>query len=122
VLSKSDRLKVFIKRLQAAPPADSDDRALQLLSAVLNAVEDEFSGVPYKPEPWSDDGRIYPPTVRNERPSVERPQLRRYRSAKHVTLIGPNGAIRIEDLAGAALLDKAGADGLKALEVSSPKT
>jgi hypothetical protein len=111
VLSKQERLKVFFKRLASAAAAETADDALALLTGILNCVEDEFSGVPFKPEPWSDDGRMYAPTGKNERSSVDRPWLRRFRSAKHITLIGMNGAIRIEDLTGTALFEKAGSNG-----------
>jgi hypothetical protein len=110
VLSKKDRLKLFFQRVGKAPPANSADDALHLISATLNAVEDEHSGVEFNPDAWVDDGRMYPPTEMNRRNSGNA-RLRRYRSAKHNTFLGENGSITIEDLEGGILLNKSGFDG-----------
>jgi len=113
VLSKAKRLQLFLQRLEAAPRASSTDEALDLLGRTLNTVEDEHSGVEFNPTPWKDDGRMYPPQEDNRRRVPDRPSLRRYRSAKHNTFIGNNGAIQIQDLDHNAMLDKPGLDGRK---------
>jgi len=116
VLPKRDRLGIFLERLRAATPVSSTDEALKLLSETLNAVEDEFSGVP----PQADlEGkvRMCPPQEDNRRAVGGRPSLRRYRSARHNTFIGVNGSIRIVDLDRKVLLDKAGGDGRKTHEL-----
>lgn len=113
MLSKGKRLEMLLERMEAAPPARSAEEALDLVAKILNAVEDEHSGVEYNPEAWKDDGRMYPPKEDNRREVPDRPSLRRYRSAKHNTFIGSNGAIRIQDLDGKVLLDKPGRDGRK---------
>jgi len=110
VLSKRERLKIFLQRLEGADPANSFKSGMELLSKTLNAVEDEFSGVPFNRDAWLDDGRMYPPTESNRRP-VAVIFLRRYRSARHNTFVGLNGAIRIEQIDGNVILDKPGADG-----------
>jgi hypothetical protein len=114
VLPKRERLRIFLERLKSALPVNSADEALTLLSSILNAVEDEFSGVPSNPSLWKTDGRMYPPQEDCRRNVPNRPSLRRYRSVSHNTFIGLNGSIRIEALDRKALLDKAGGDGRRA--------
>ena len=113
MLSKKERLKLFLKQLEVGPPAASADEALELLARTLNEVENKHSGVEPNPDAWKDDGRMYPPKEDNRRAVPDRPSLRRYRSAKHNTYIGSNGSIRIETLTGEVLLDKPGENGLK---------
>jgi hypothetical protein len=113
VLSKRERLAIFLQRLEIAPSVANPDSALQLLSETLTAVENEFSGIPANAEAWANDGRMYPPTEANRRALSSLPFVRRYRSARHNTFIGANGSIRIEDIDGNILLDKAGSDGRK---------
>lgn len=94
MLPKKDRLRIFLKRLKAAPSAGSADKALELLSETLDAVEDEFSGVDYEEDPEGRE-RMSGPQEDNRRAIPGRPSLRRYRSAKHNTFIGINGSIQI---------------------------
>jgi hypothetical protein len=119
VPSRKERLKIFLARLEASSPASNADDALKLLSTILNAVEDEFSGIPFNPESWIDDGRMYPPTEKNRRAEAN-PSLRRYRSARHNTYVGVNGSIRIEEVEGVVCVDKAGLDGRRTIELSPP--
>ncbi|WP_239339326.1 hypothetical protein [Frankia sp. CiP3] len=61
-LSLPERLAVMYHRLNELPPATSAYEALAQLNATLEAVEDEFSGVPKNPNPdLKFDGRMYPP-------------------------------------------------------------
>jgi len=113
VLSKGKRLKLFFERLEAATPVSSADEALNLIKRILNEVEDEHSGAECNPDAWKDDGRMYPPQEDSRRDVPDSPSLRRYRSAKHNTLVGLNGSIRIQDLDGKTLIEKAGSDGLE---------
>ena len=106
-------MQEFFRRLQAAPPANSSEDAFDLLTQTLNAVEDEFSGVPYRPENWRTDGRMYPPQEDSRVKLLERPSVRKYRSKGHYDYIGLNGSIRIETLEGEVLVDKPGRDGQK---------
>ena len=109
--SKEDRFREFLRRLSAAPPARSGVEALTQLSDMLNAVEDELSGIPYRPERWQSDGRMYPPQEDNARDVPGRHDLVRYRSRGHSTWIRDNGAIEIRDRAGAVVFRKPGSDG-----------
>jgi hypothetical protein len=108
MLSKQERFRIFLERLEAASAAGSADEALVLIHNILNAVEDEFSGVPYDPLRWETNGRMYPPQEDNLRSVPNRPSLRRYRHVNHNTFVGENGSIRIETIQDEVLLDKAG--------------
>lgn len=110
-------MQLFLRRLKRAPRVDSADEAFDLLGATLNAVEDEFSDVHYRPESWRTDGRLYPPQEDSRVKFPERPSLRKYRNKGHYNIIGLNGSIRIEALEGKILLDKPGQDGRKAYEL-----
>jgi hypothetical protein len=48
--SKAERMRIFLKRLAAEEPPASAEQALILLADILNAVEDEFSGIPCRPD------------------------------------------------------------------------
>ena len=104
--SKAKRLQEFLDRLEAAPRASSVDEAFALLADTLNAVEDELSGVPFQPDNWQTDGRLYPPKEDSRIKCPERPSLRKYRSKGHYNFFGSNGSIRIETLDDKILLDK----------------
>ncbi|HEY3856666.1 MAG TPA: hypothetical protein VGO67_19955 [Verrucomicrobiae bacterium] len=104
---------MFFKKLKAAPSASSADEASRLVVETLNSIEDEFSGVPYRPENWRSDGRMYPSREDSLVKFPERPSLLKYRNKGHYNYIGPNGSIRVETLDGKILLDKPGQDGRK---------
>lgn len=116
MLSKAKRLREFIRRIQAAPPAGSADEAFVLLAATLTAVEDEFSGVPSRPELWKSDGRMYPPQE-DSRLKHGRPSVRKYRNKAHYVFIGLNGSVRVETLDAEVLIDKHGEDGRGAFDL-----
>lgn len=109
VFNKKERLEIFLERLGTCPAAASHDEAFNQLSSVLNDVEDEFSGVPFTPENWAHDGRMYPPQEDNKKMLDN--GVARYRSRGHVTLVGMNGAIKIIDGDGQCLMNKPGMDG-----------
>lgn len=117
--SKAKRLKEFLRRLEAAPPASSPNEALDLLSRTLNAVEDELSGVPGRPELWRSDGRMYPPQEDARVKSPGQPSVRKYRNKGHYVFIGVNGSIRIETLDADIILNKPGVDGRKTHELDA---
>lgn len=110
-LPRSFRLQAFLERLVSAAPASSHDEARSLLANILNAVEDEYSGVPFNPANWAADGRLYPPQDDRASDDDDIPGVVVYRSRAHTTLIGPNGAIEIQRLDGTVELSKPGADG-----------
>lgn len=43
---KGERLKIILERLQVANPGHDRESANQLIKEIVNAVEDEFSGLP----------------------------------------------------------------------------
>ena len=109
---KAERLREFYKRLMEAPAAATFDEGLRQLVSILDAVEDELSGVPHDPNNWRRDGRIYPPRPDSMRMVSAHPRVTRLRSRKHSTYIGANGSIEIISLAdGTVELRKSGADG-----------
>ena len=118
-MSKSERLQIFVQRLKAANRAASAEDALDLLSTILNAVEDEFSGLPCNPHAGQKEGRMYSPQQDNRHEVPDRPSVCRYRSAQHNTYFGLNGAIRIETTDGKVLLDKPGRDGRKIHDIDA---
>lgn len=112
MLSKDARLRLFLDRLLSATPAANPDEAIALIATLLNAVEDEHSGVPANPSSWQSDGRMYPPQADMARTLPGLPGLTVYRSRGHRTLIGANGAFTIAEIhGGKVLVEKAGADG-----------
>jgi len=84
-----------------------------LIESVLNGVEDRHSGVPFRPENWRFDGRMYPPQDDAERKSPIA-GVRVFRTRGHRVWIAANGAIRITTARPPeerTILDKAGKDG-----------
>jgi len=93
--SREQRLDEFFRRLAQRLPVSSAEDALAVLVSTLNEVEDELSGIPYNPESWAMDGRLYPPLPDSRRPVPGRPDLARWRSKAHNTYIRDNGALAI---------------------------
>ena len=114
--SRRERLEEFFRRIIAEKPCSSADEALELLTNLLNAVEDELTTIPYDPTAWARDGRMYPPQA-DRRVRHGTAPVWRYRNVRTWTAIGDNGAIEISDVIGHVLLAKAGADGLTIAEV-----
>ena len=92
--SKTDRIGIVFFRLKNAPGCGSADEMLAVLSATMNAVEDEFSGAPFDPDNWMTDGRLYPPQE-DQRRQDPVPGVRRYRTRGHWIDISEDGAMRI---------------------------
>ncbi|WP_338847004.1 hypothetical protein V8J88_24970 [Massilia sp. W12] len=108
-MTKKERLALFLSRLDAAAPVKTEAAGLALIASILNQVEDACTQIPYNPEAWADDGRMYPPQQDNRRTYTDK--VGRYRSRSHHTFIACYGAIRIESLGKQVLFDKPGADG-----------
>ena len=110
--SKTERFQIFVERLLAAPVVTSHDEAFALITTILNAVEDEHSGVPANPAHWQSDGRMYPPQADMARTSKDLPGITIYRNRAHRTLIAANGAFRITEVgSNKIVLEKSGHDG-----------
>jgi hypothetical protein len=109
--TKAERFAEFLRRLGAAPSASDFDEAYNQLCDILNAVEDEMTSIPFDPANWQSDGRMYPPQMDNLKEVPGRPEVKRFRSLKHNTLIGDNGAIAIRELTGQTIFSKPGSDG-----------
>jgi hypothetical protein len=108
---KRERLEEFFRRLLAAPNAGTFEEALMQLVSILDAVEDELTGIPSNPDNWRYDHRIYPPQIDSMRAVSDHPQVRRFRSVGHNTYIGANGSLEIVALDGTIELRKPGLDG-----------
>jgi hypothetical protein len=111
-LGKMQRLAIFKERLLAAPPVRNLNAARALLEKVLNAVEDEYSGVPFNLADSAYDGRMYPPLDDNRKIMSMAPQVERFKSAGHFVFLGGNGALKIVLRSNdTVFLDKSGRDG-----------
>jgi len=109
-MDKSDRFSLFVRAMEEAAPVATFLEARLLLEATLNRLEDRYAAVPYNPDRWRDDGRLYPPSDDYERASgID--GVRLFRSRGHRVSIGFQGAIRIVALDGTVALDKLGKDG-----------
>ncbi len=111
-MERSKRFALFVREMEEAAPAASFEEARQLLETVLNKVEDAHSGVPFCPENWRDDGRMYPPQDDSEK-KTKIAGVRMFRTRGHRVWIAKNGAIRITTAQAETqmVLDKIGKDG-----------
>jgi len=96
--SLAERLAEFYSRLAAQPVPQSGDEAFQQICDTLEAVEDEWSGVPKKtppPPPNTPDGRMYPPLAdfvsQNADGSISA------MTRGHIITIGADGAVEIRN-------------------------
>ena len=109
--TKPERFAEFLRRLATAPTASDFDEGYRQLGDILNAVEDELTSIAFDPDNWQTDGRMYPPQMDSLRSVPGRPDVKRFRSKQHSTLIGDNGAIEIRDGHDGSIFTKPGADG-----------
>jgi hypothetical protein len=109
---KSERFAEFLRRLGSAPAAATFSEAYEQLGVVLNEVEDSMTSIPFNPELWQTDGRMYPPQADSIREVEGQPKVKRFRSLRHNTYLGENGALGISSAPeGEVVLAKPGADG-----------
>ncbi len=86
------------------------DAAKELLAGLLNDVENEMTDIPYAPEQWASDGRLYPILEDNWEDLPDGRWVGR--SRRHQTFVGANGAIEIKRRSdGHVEFAKPGADG-----------
>ena len=113
-MDRSQRFALFLAELEQAPLAVDVASARRLLEDILNRIEEAHSGVPYDPEKWMTDGRMYPPHDDFEQPCPIAGAVL-FHSLGHAIWFAANGAIRIERRRGSNKgqidLDKPGADG-----------
>jgi hypothetical protein len=113
-MNLNQRLALFLAAMEEAPAAHDRSSARALLEDMLNRIEEAHSGVPYDPEKWMTDGRMYPPRDDFEQP-CPLAGATLFHSLGHAIWFAANGAIRIEGRRGAnkgrVELDKPGADG-----------
>ena len=109
--TKAERFEEFLRRLGAAPAASDFDEAYRLVCDTLDAVEDEMTSIPFDPPKWRIDGRMYPPQMDMAKLVDGRPDVTRFRSLRHSTFIGANGAIEIRTDAGVVIFSKPGVGG-----------
>jgi hypothetical protein len=112
-MNRSHRFALFLAELEKAPAAHDQASARALLGDIMNRIEEAHSGVPYDPEKWMTDGRMYPPHDDFEQPCPLAGAVL-FHSLGHAILFASNGAIRIEGRRrpnkGRIALDKPGAD------------
>ncbi len=113
-MNRKQRFALFLAALEQVAPANDRVSARALLENTLNLIEETHSGVPFDPERWMIDGRMYPPHDDFERPcSIAGAVL--FHSVAHAIWFAANGAIRIEARRGPdkgrVELDKVGTDG-----------
>lgn len=111
VRTRAGRLEEFFRRLLLAPTCRSADSAFEHVRVILNAVEDELSGIPYDPCHPRRDGRLYPAKASYRCRVPGRPDLRRYRFKAHTVYLGASGAILIRHNQDGVVLEKPGSDG-----------
>ncbi|MGB0680664.1 MAG: hypothetical protein ACPGUV_13485 [Polyangiales bacterium] len=88
------------------------DMARRQIEIVLNFIEDAHSGVPYAPEHWRSDGRMYSAMDDCAAPVDGHPGVTAYRHRRQETFIAAHGAIEIRDVSnGAILCRKSGKNG-----------
>ena len=113
-MEPQQRFALFLTTLEQEPFASNQVSARELLTKILNAVEDAHSGAPYDPANWKTDGRMYPPQDDNKKiATISGASV--FHTKGHRVWFGDNGSIRLEVRRGPGTgrieLDKPGADG-----------
>lgn len=120
-VTKSHRLQEVYQRLASAPAARTFTEMRTQLDNILNAVEDQLTGIPYNPSRWATDGRLYPVQDDNVYDVEGHPDVTLLRARGSEIYIGANGAIEIRNAdSGEVEFSKAGADGRDVWELATP--
>lgn len=114
---KAQRLQEIYRRLAEAPAAGTYNEMRAQLADVVNAVEDQLTGIPYAPANWRTDGRIYPVSDDNIFEVAGQPRVTLLRARKNLVYIGDNGSIEIRNASGEVAFRKPGQDGLGVWEL-----
>jgi hypothetical protein len=118
---KAERLREVYRRLAAAPAAQTFAEMRGQLDDVLNAVEDQLTGIPYDPGRWESDGRLYPVQDDNVHAVQGNPRVKLLRARGSRICIGDNGAIEIQDVVSRAVeFSKPGSDGRGVWDLAPP--
>lgn len=118
---KAQRLQEVYRRLAQAPAAGTFIEMRSQLDDVLNAVEDQLTGITYDPRRWEMDGRLYPVQDDNVHDVEGNPRVTLLRARGSMIYIGDNGAIEIQDVvSGAVEFSKPGLDGRGVWELAQP--
>lgn len=110
-IPKADRLQEIYRRLANAPAARTFAEMRDQLADIINAVEDQLTDIPYDPENWRNDGRIYPVQGDNVFSVVGHARVTLLRARKNFVYIGENGSIEIHNASGEVAIRKNGMDG-----------
>jgi hypothetical protein len=111
----SVRLQELFSRLERHPPFASFAEAYAGLVTILDAVEDELTGILNDPPSWETDGRLYPPQQDHWFSVPGWPGVTRMRTRAHNVFVAENGAMEIQEAkTGVVFLSKPGADGKEA--------
>jgi hypothetical protein len=93
-----ERLAIFFRRLEAAPPAKSAKEAVALVCKLIEEVEDEFCPLPREnpPPQLRFTGRMYAPQPDRIFPLANGVLMAATR--RHLIFCHANGAIQIEEI------------------------
>ena len=114
IASRSERRSVFFAVIADAPVSATMQQAKCLLDTALNVIEEQFSGVPYAPQNWRSDGRMYP-AGEDFRRKMPTDLVACYFHRQHESQFGANGSFRILErhpVNPKVLMDRPGRDGL----------
>jgi hypothetical protein len=114
---KRYRLQEIYRRLTQVPAAGTFDEMRAQLADVINAVEDQLTGIPYDPANWRNDERIYPVYDDNVFDVAGHPRVTLLRAKKNLVYIGDNGSAEIRNASGDVAFRKPGRDGLGVWEL-----
>src|SRR5688572_20734667 len=87
---KAQRLQEVYRRLAQAPAAGTFMEMRGQLDDVLNAVEDQMTGIPYDSRHWAMDGRLYPVLDDNVHGVEDNPRVMLLRARRNMIYIGDN--------------------------------
>lgn len=113
ILEKRQRLKIYVQKLTKAPPAKNADEAMQLITDVMDEVEDAYSGVEAVENPGLKyEGRMYAPR-KDYTKQLPDGSLEAITSG-NIVKISPQGDIRFfvrnkDNTPGALIFEKLGA-------------
>lgn len=115
---KAERLQEIYRRLAQAPAAGNFIEMRAQLAAIINEVEDQLTRIPFDPQHWESDGRIYPVQDDYVFAVPGSPRVKLLRARKNRVYIGDNGSVEIHNAFGVVVFHKPGADGWRVWELA----